>query len=282
MVSGGWLQHKGNHSKICADEGVSVTVWVPEATMAHTHPRSGRHSQPRPSARRPPAALPLPVTRGPSVTPDPQCTSAQSVRRRSLDSHAPEVPPLEPTAMAQMQTEGPCPARLPCFNPWGDVQERGCWAGPLRGAFAELTSGHWAYQSKALCLSTSHQGALSPALPTAAGTVGRRVLSPGRVDHGHHAVRGPLCAAPARHHSPGGRGRHQSVPERGLPSALRGLGECALRSRPILRGWQVGPLFSLHLGQETLHVGSPALPSRVHCPGEKGPCGHSMGLKGPG
>lgn len=97
--------------------------------------------------------------------------------------------------------------------------------------------------------------ALSPALPTVAGVVGQRVLSPGRVDHGHHAVRGPLCAAPARHHSPGGRGRHQSVPERGLPSALRGLGEFALRSRPILRGWQVGPLFSLHLGQETLHVG---------------------------
>lgn len=136
----------------------------------------GRLSWSRPSARKPASAATLAHGPGSAFHTWARCPLAQSVRCRSLDSHASEVPPLPPAAVAQMRTEGPCPARLSCFNPWGDVQERGYWAGPLQGAFAELTSwdcsGRWAYQSEALCLSTSHQGGPEPS-PAHSGWCGR-------------------------------------------------------------------------------------------------------------
>ena len=145
---------------------------------------------------------------------------------------------------------------------------------------------------RAPSLSTSHEGdpvpghaSRWPVRPSDA------VLSPGRVGHGHHAVRGPLGAASARRHAPRGRGRHQSVPERGLPSALRGLGEHALRSRPQsvwAARWLVG-LYIPGRRPQRLQPGSNShsarcvlgLASRVPCPGGKGPCGHSEKLNGP-
>lgn len=138
-----------------------------------------------------------------------------------------------PPARAQVQRRR-APSLPNCLSiliPGKDnIQDRRHWTVSLQEAFFELVScdclGAGLPSLRSPSLSTNHEGGRGPVRP------GDTVRSPGRVDHGHHAVRGPLCPAPARRHPPWGRGRHQSVPERGLPSALRGLGERALRSRP--------------------------------------------------